>query len=456
MNFEKIFAKCENLADKGKTHLALKKVQSIINKAPNYPRIFQFAAKYAALLKRNKLAEDYYLFAIHHDNQNPNCYLNYGTFLQKNKKHLEAEKNFRIAYELNPDSSSIIGAYSLCLYILNKINESRDMALRAYHFDPSNVLLNFVLSMTYMRLGNYSKAWFFFESRNKMFESINKRFNSNIFSLSTIWEGEDLNDKKIIILAEQGFGDFIMFFRFVLELKQRFPLTNIGVVIEPALTRIFEENYTNIDFISTDQDLKEKTIDAEFWVSLLSLPYVLKLEKVSCIKSPYLRCRINEEIPPNFFHKNKPNIGLVWKGNSLHANDIYRSIGSPSIYRRELEDKKYNFISLQFDVNDDDLRAIEGFALNSKEYISDFYDTASIISELDLVISVDTSVAHLSGALGIPIWVLLPAYDIDWRWPYKKNSSDWYPSAKIFVNENDNWSKLLSKIKEELDLIYSL
>jgi len=456
MDFEKIFIKCENLVAKGKPDLALKKVQSIINKAPRYPRIFQFGAKYAALLKKNKLAEEYYLFAIKHDNQNPNCYLNFGSFLQKRKKHLEAEKNFKIAYELDPYSVSIIAAFSLCLYILNKINKSKEMALKAYQYDPRSVLVNFLLSITYMRLENYSKAWEFFEIRNKQFENINERFGTNIFPLSNKWEGEDLSNKKLIILTEQGFGDFIMFFRFVMEIKQRFPSAKVGVVVEPELLRIFEETYKNIDFFSTNQALEEITIDADFWVSLLSTPFVLKVDKVSCSKFPYLSCRVNKNIPSDFISKNKPNIGLVWKGNPHHANDIFRSVESADIIKQELEDKKYNFISLQFDVNDDDLETIDGFALNSKQYISDFYDTAGIISELDLIISVDTSIVHLSGALNIPTWILLPAFDIDWRWPYKKNSSDWYPSAKIFVNDNNNWPELLSRVKKELDLVYSL
>jgi hypothetical protein len=148
--------------------------------------------------------------------------------------------------------------------------------------------------------------------------------------------------------------------------------------------------------------------------------------------------------------KYRPRIGLVWSGNPAHKNDHNRSINLRSLL--QLLDIGATFVSLQKDVDPDDAAVLKDRTdlLHLGDQLKDFSDTAAVISNLDLVISVDTSVAHLAGALAKPVWVLLPCVP-DWRWLLDRDDSPWYPTARLFRQyAAGDWSGVIDHLGVEL------
>ena len=154
----------------------------------------------------------------------------------------------------------------------------------------------------------------------------------------------------------------------------------------------------------------------------------------------------------DFISEESINVGFVWRGSRTNSNDHYRSIKKNSLLIDFLKQKKVNFISLQYGMDSEEDKILGDFIFNTNGIIEDFEDTANIIRALDLVISVDTSVAHLAGALNIPCWVMLPDINSDWRWQENKSNTGWYPSVRIFRNENEEgWAYMLKQVKIELE-----
>ncbi|HQT25077.1 MAG TPA: glycosyltransferase family 9 protein, partial [Burkholderiales bacterium] len=148
-------------------------------------------------------------------------------------------------------------------------------------------------------------------------------------------------------------------------------------------------------------------------------------------------------------HEGKRKIGLAWKGNPLHENDDRRSLPSLSLFQPFAELENIAWVSLQ--KNSTEARFPPFPLVNLGEKTADFADTAAIVSMLDLVISVDTSVVHLAGALGKPCWVLLPSFKTDWRWLKERTDSPWYPSVRLFRQKHDDdWKSVVEEIREAL------
>jgi hypothetical protein len=143
-------------------------------------------------------------------------------------------------------------------------------------------------------------------------------------------------------------------------------------------------------------------------------------------------------------------VGLVWSGNPAHQKDAERSIKLRSLLR--LLDVNAQFVSLQKGVRPDDVTVLKDRSdlLHFEDKLKTFFETAALISNLDVVISVDTSVAHLAGALAKPVWILLP-FVPDWRWLLEREDSPWYPTARLFrQNAPGNWSGLIGRVFGEL------
>jgi ADP-heptose:LPS heptosyltransferase len=186
---------------------------------------------------------------------------------------------------------------------------------------------------------------------------------------------------------------------------------------------------------------------------LLSLPLAFgtRLETIPST-TPYLRAPVQalENWQARLGPKARPRIGLAWSGRPTHKNDKNRSISLCSLL--PLLDIEATFVSLQKDVRADDAAVLKerNDILNFGDALKDFSDTAALISHLDLVISVDTSVAHLAGALGKPVWVLLP-FIPDWRWLLDRDDSPWYPTARLFrQSETREWNDVIERIHEAL------
>lgn len=221
------------------------------------------------------------------------------------------------------------------------------------------------------------------------------------------WRGEDVAGKKLLIWIEQGYGDQIQFARFAPRLKAMG--ADVTLLCLQPLERLFAANL-GVRVIATSGAVEFP--DPDYWVMACSIAWRLGIGPEDIPAAPYLRpigeVQLGDRRPGEF------RVGLMARGNPGHANDANRSL--PADQAARLAQMPARVVDLD----------------PASTGARDFADTAALIDELDLVVSVDTSVAHLAGAMGKPCWVLLPAIGCDWRWFRDRTDSPWYPTLRLY------------------------
>lgn len=233
------------------------------------------------------------------------------------------------------------------------------------------------------------------------------------------WRGEAIIGKQLLIWPEQGFGDQIQSARYAPVLKAMG--AKVTLLCAPALSRLFTG--LGVDVVSASGAVEFP--DPDFWVMCESITGRLGLMPDRLPNAPYLAARAGAGRPDRL------RVGLATKGDARHFNDAYRSLVGGDV--TGLHSLPCDVVSL----HPEDSGA------------KDFMDTAEIIAGLDLVISVDTAVAHLAGAMGKPCWVMIPAFNTDWRWMRDRSDSPWYPSMRLFRQAKPgDWSLVLTQIED--------
>lgn len=258
------------------------------------------------------------------------------------------------------------------------------------------------------------------------------------------WTSGSITGKKILVHAEQGFGDNIMCARYLPLLK------NAGATVilecQEAATSLISANFPDIEIIPIHQK-RADTHSFDCWVGAMSLPHLFNSTaetipgKTSYLRAPdehldHWRSRLD-----NILQDSQLKIGLAWSGNPAHRNDRRRSIHFElfSSYFEKLD--TFNLFALQTEVPKNNSALID----LSEELVT-LADTAALIEQMDLVITVDTSIVHLAGALGKRTWLLLP-YRYEWRWGLEGPANAWYDSVRVFrQTSNGNWKDLLDNI----------
>ena len=258
---------------------------------------------------------------------------------------------------------------------------------------------------------------------------------------------ESLQGKTILLHAEQGLGDTIQFCRYAK------PAADLGarVILEvrdPLLPLL--QNLAGVsEIIARGAHLPA----FDFHCPLMSLPLAFRT-RLDTIPSPEGYITPAPEKVASWQtilgDKVKPRIGLVWSGSPGHSHDRNRSISLANLLARL--PKGFEYVSLQKDVRPGDLPALQGRAdiRQLGDQLADFSDTAGLCALMDIIISVDTSVAHLAGALGKPVWILLP-FNPDWRWLLDRTDSPWYAAARLYRQDTPgNWQGVFEKIEADL------
>lgn len=263
-----------------------------------------------------------------------------------------------------------------------------------------------------------------------------------------IWTGqEDLNGMTILLHAEQGFGDVIQFCRYAAEVKARGATTILAVTRE--LTALLY-GMSGVDHLV---ELGQETMHFDYHCPLASLPLACRTTMetipggVPYIKAdPYRLPWWRTRLPAG----DKPKVGIVWSGSQHLKKHLGRSI--PLTALRPLLDCGVSLISVQRDILDSDKATLEAMPdiLPLGESFADFADTAAVLAQLDLVITIDTSVAHLAGAMGRPTWIMLP-FVPDWRWFLDREDSPWYPTVRLFRQaEHNDWDGVIARVASAL------
>jgi Flp pilus assembly protein TadD len=320
----------------------------------------------------------------------------------------------------------------------------------AIQCNNNNINAHWNLGLLYLLTGNFLKGWPEYEIRKEKNKS-----GKRIFSRPEL-KSEPVNGKRILVYSEQGMGDSIQFARYLKMLK------NCGAYVifecKPKLAELFK-NFNGFDELIVEKKSSEIIVQYDYQISMLSLPNYFDTtvesipSEISYLSACPEKVKQWEKIIKD---ENYLNIGIVWSGAEKNISGKDRSC-TLNDFEPLFLIKGIKLYSLQKSGDNDntinpDLPVISFDNLDSVPFL----DTAAIIENLDLVISIDTSVAHLAGALGKPIWTLLPYYP-DWRWLLNRNDSPWYPSMKLFrQQEPGNWHKVFSIVADEIKNIVIL
>ena len=363
---------------------------------------------------------------------------NLGSVLKKKNQLDAAIVAFEKAIETNPKHVRAYSNLGATLVEKNKLEEATQHFEKALSLNPNFADVHFNQAIILLLQGRLKAGWEKYEWR---WDSIQKSQKRDFKQL--LWDGTSLKGKTILVHTEQGFGDAIQFVRYV-DLVCDLDTTVI-VECEAELKTLFK-SIGRIDKLMTKG---EKIHSFDVHVPLLSLPHIFgtTLKNIPA-KIPYLYpdTKTNSILLSNNDHKFK--IGIAWTGNPEHINDHNRSVDLKR-FGCLLDVGDCEFFSLQVGEHSEDIKQC-GYHHIIKDLgtqFTNFHHTALAILQLDLVISVDTAVAHLAGALGKPVWTLLP-FMPDWRWMLNRSDSPWYPSMTLFrQKEIGNWTPVFEQLK---------
>jgi len=372
-------------------------------------------------------------------------FINRSVVLRELGRFDEAMAEYNKALSLKPDHVQALNSRGFALQELRRFDEAMADYNKAISLKPDYAEAHWNKSLQLLKQGEFPLGWKLYEWRWKKTSAplLVRKFTQ------PLWLGkENLCNKTILLHCEQGLGDTIQFSRYAAEVS-KLGCRTILEVQEP-LFELMKGIEGADELIVNGADLPS----FDFYCPLMSLPLAMgtTLETIPSGK-PYLRSNDDKlaKWSSRLGQKSKPRVGIVWSGNTKHTNDHNRSIALEKILSAVPED--YELVSLQKEVRDADRNTLE----QTEELrhfgaeLGDFTDTAALCELMDIIVSVDTSVAHLAGALGKPVNLLLP-YNSDFRWLLDRHDSPWYPSMKLFIQGPDMlWEPVFEKVNIDLD-----
>ncbi|MBE89827.1 MAG: hypothetical protein CMM76_10370 [Rhodospirillaceae bacterium] len=410
---------------------AIEVYKAILNKEPNHPgALTNIGVAYQE--KRNFIASLHTLeHAADFSPNDPLLLTDLGVTLQKLGRTDDAITRYNEALSVDPTYGKAWSNLGNALQDQLHLAEAWEAHQRAVNIEPENPDFHWNLAMTLLLAGEYEQGWAEYEWRLRRDDTTNL--------LGNPWQGEELSDRTLFLAAEQGAGDTIQFARYAPVLAAKG--AKIILRAHTSLQKLLETLEGTTHVITQNVTLPS----FDFHASLMSLPYLLNdtFETLGS-KVPYLSVPegVNCSLPPSSGNR---RIGLVWAGNPEHRNDHNRSCPFDELMPLfKLPDT--DWISLQAKPTGDADTCI----IDSSTQLNSFADTAAIMAQLDLIITVDTAAAHLAGALGYPVWLMLP-YAPDWRWLTDRTDSPWYPTARLYRQPKPgDWHSVIAAIANDL------
>jgi FKBP-type peptidyl-prolyl cis-trans isomerase 2 len=442
---EELYKKGIEQQDKGEIDEAISYYRKTIGQNPNHAGAYYnlgVAFQGKGLIDQAIL---YYEMAIGLNQEFIEAHHNLGVAFNEKGKFGEALFCFQRVLQLKSDH---LGAYynlGNTLTAKGQFNEAMQCYKKAIEIKPDHADAQWSLGLINLRLGNFQEGWKGYEWRWELKDVLTKRDFSQ-----PLWDGHDVDGRTVLLYAEQGFGDTLQFVRYAPLVAGRG--AKVVVECQEELVSLLR----NMEGVSEVVAQGQRLSDFDFYRPLLSLPFVFGtvLDTIPA-NIPYVHA--DPKLVQNWRNKIGSNeseikIGLVWAGSPKLKFGHSRScpIGTFSTLAQR---EDITFYSLQKGEAEGEAKnPPEGIKLvNISEEIHDFSDTAAIIENLDLVISVDTASAHLAGALGKPVWVLLP-FVPDWRWMKDREDSPWYPTMRLFRQPAaGDWESVIGLVKNAID-----
>lgn len=370
------------------------------------------------------------------------CLHNYGNVLAKLGRHLESLGFYDRALTASPDDASIHSDRGSTLKELGRLDEAFSSFSQALDIDPDFADAHLNLGVCHLLRGEYERGWQEYEWRWKT----DGMPSPEPIVQARLWLGQaDIAGKTILLRAEQGLGDAIQFCRYAKLLAAK------GATVVLEVARPLKYLLTGLQGVERVLAAGEQLpTDIDYYCPLLSLPLAFNT-RIDTIPTtgPYLNASqdLIKKWSERLGQKQRQRVGIAWSGSSTNVHGRHRSLTLDRFL--PLRDLGLQLVSLQTDLTDCD-RKILAEHQDILHFGVGFSDTAALVSLMDIVISVDTSVAHLAGALGAPTWVLLPHVP-DWRWLMDREDSPWYPTVRLFRQSTiGDWDGVLQNITNEL------
>jgi tetratricopeptide (TPR) repeat protein len=388
-------------------------------------------------LGRYAEAESRYAAFLRFDPDNLDARCLHAQSLKAQGRFTEALAELDEILSANPDFIPALVQSGDALQALGDTTAAIERFRKAISIQPDHAEAHFNLGVSLLTFGAFHEGWREYAWRFRMDAYAGFMPPAS----APLWTGEPLEGKSILMFAEQGLGDTLQFARYATMLSDR------GAVVSCQCSASVADIIATIDGVADIYTFEHVPPIVDYQISMMELPRLFDTTadtvpaQVGYLRSPKDTFRVAK----------RPSIGIVWQGNPAHKNDAYRSLPLAR-FEAVLGMKAGSFYSLQVG---DGVRQIA--ALGWQDRIEDmsshlvtFADTADIMSKLDLVISVDTSVAHLAGGLGVPVWVLLPTI-ADWRWGREGEETCWYRSMRLFRQQRlGEWDTVFAELEQAL------
>jgi tetratricopeptide (TPR) repeat protein len=441
-----------SLNNRGNALLDLKRHKEALE---SYDRALEIEPDYAEALynrgnalldlKRHEEALQSYDRALKINPDYAEALYNRGSALRDLERHEEALESYDRALKIKPDYAEALCNRGNALLDLGRHEEALQSYERALEIEPDYAEVHLNRALVWLLLGDFQRGW----------PEHEWRWQRAGFSLPQLskprWSGEPLNGRTILLSWEQGLGDTLQFVRYARLLQRQG--ARVIVSCQKPLVRLLQRCEGIDQLVAQGEPLP----DFDFWTPLLSIPYVLRTDResipgecgyLSADPALVARWKIRLANFPGF------RIAIAWQGNPGHQADRQRSIPL-KFFAQLAQVPGVRLISLQTGPGVGQLADIAGsFEIIQFEDLDTtsgpFMDTAAIMRNVDLSISCDTSLAHLAGALGVPVW-LAQAFSADWRWLLDRDDSPWYPSLRSFRQQSlGDWDEVFLRMARTL------
>ncbi len=374
---------------------------------------------------------------------------------KNNNNFGKAEEFYKKALELKSDSHEVY--FNLAALYLAQIKPQKAIECykKAIELKPDDWESDYFLALAYMQSKDYKNGLKSFESRLCRQSAILSQHKTypNLMEEKKLWQGEDLSDKTLYTYYEAGFGDILMFYRFMPELASKCK----KIIFKPQkeLVPLLKENSYGAEIMDLFKPENEFYFD--YHIPFLSIPFVMGKQGQDMFvhhDDGYLKANLDkvQKFKEKFFNNDKFKIGIKWQGNTfyeknrvLKVEDFFPlfELDNTQFYSCQTYEGSEEFGKIQEKYN----------VINLAPEFNDFSDTAAAVENMDLIICNDTSLAHLAGAMNKKCFVILP-YLYNWRWHTDLTKCDWYDSVKLFRQKTpDNWQDVFSIVKKELKQI---
>ena len=388
--------------------------------------------------------------------QNPDsvaAHVNLGILFTGQNRYADATASFEKALAIDPESAAAHLNLGILYVDQGRFTEAMQSLDKAVALEPESATARTTRGLLALLLGQFESGWKDYEYRN-----LQAGMAKHGDLAGAAWLNDaDIAGKSLLLYADQGMGDTIQFARYIGTTGQPGSVASLGakvyLEVHAPLKRLFVQ-LRGVNEVISCGDIRPPC-DYHCALSSLPLAFQTRLDTIPR-EIPYLAaqaeqslaCRVElDALAP----AGAPRIGVVWAGNPQFKGDSKRSVAL-EYFKLLFEQERYQFFILQKDIRDSDAQhlPIAKNITNLGPRLNDFADTAAMISNLDLVITVDTAVAHLAGAMGKPVWILLP-FVPDFRWLLNRRDSPWYPSARLFrQTEAGNWPSVIDAIVRAL------